>query len=278
MKITFIGHVSKDVNITPIGKKIVAGGGVFYGSIAVTALKAEAEVYTKCSVNDIDFFSEMKKSGVKVHFLESPTTTSIENVYTENPDERKSRVISLAFPFHLDEIVKIKEKVVHVNPLWFGEFPEESLKIIRDRTEFLAGDAQGFVRVINNGKMIYKDWEKKVNYLKYFDLFKVDSNESRILSGKKELKEGLIVLKEMGAKIVLGTYSKGVCTYDGKNFYEAKFGEWSLEGRTGRGDTCTAAFMVALDRMNVKSATEFAARITTLKMCSPGPLKKEMLL
>ncbi len=274
MKVTFIGHVSKDVNVVDGKEEIVAGGGIFYGSIAVSCLKEEAEVYTKCAKRDVEIFSEMLDKNVDVHFLKSATTTSIRNVYFGgNSDKRKSEVISLATPFNEKDLSNLDEEFLHVNPLWFGEFPDDLVPFIRKKTKFLAGDAQGFLRNVENGKMVYKDWKNKEIYLQHFDLFKVDSTESKILTGENELKRAIEKIHEMGVSLVLATYQDGVYVYNGKKFYHAAFGKWKLEGRTGRGDTCTAAFITAMNKMNLSSATEFAANITTRKMQYSGPLR-----
>lgn len=274
MEITFLGHVSKDVNIAADDKSIVAGGGVFYGSVAVARLGEIAKVYTKCAQEDIPLFDEMISVGVDVHFFDSVSSTSIENVYpTANPDDRRSQVLSLAEPFNENDIRNLHEEILHVNSLWHGEFPEKLIPEIRERTNFLAGDAQGFLRNVKEGKMIYRDWSSKEFYLKYFDLFKVDIRESEILTNSDNIETGLRIIHDMGASIVIGTHQKGVCVYDGKEFYKANFGSWKLKGRTGRGDTCTAAFMVAMSKMNLKDATRFAADVTTRKMQYVGPLK-----
>ena len=71
-----------------------------------------------------------------------------------------------------------------INALWFGEFPEELIPHARKHCKFLVGDAQGFVRhVEQGGAMHHKDWANKSKYLKYFDLFKIDNKEAKTLCG-----------------------------------------------------------------------------------------------
>ena len=272
MRITFVGHVSKDVNIIIDKKMIVAGGGVFFGSIAASRLGAEVTVFTKCATEDIPFFSEMTNAGVDARFLHSLSSTSIENVYpTSNPDDRRSRILSLAESFKTNDLQALNEEVLHINSLWHGEFPEKLIPEVRKKTKFLVGDAQGFLRNVENEKMVYRNWKDRENYLQYFDLFKVDINESKILTGSGDVKIGAKMIHDMGVPIVITTHQKGVSVYDGKEFYKADFGIWKLEGRTGRGDTCTAAFLVAMNKMSLKNATRFAADITSQKMQYSGP-------
>jgi len=54
--------------------------------------------------------------------------------------------------------------------------------------------------------------------------------------------------------------------YDGRELYESPFTSFTVEGRTGRGDTCTAAFLVGMQRMGLREATALAAEVTSRKM------------
>ncbi len=277
LKIAFIGHLSIDLNIVQGETHILYGGGVLHGSVTAARLGADVTVYTKCAPQDEPKFVEMSHAGVRVIFLPSEQSTSIQNVYpTENPDDRTSTLISQARPFSLDDIEPITADAVHVNPLWFGEFPPELLPEIRKKTPLLAGDAQGFVRhVTPEGTLVYRDFEQKHRYLFLFDLLKVDQKEAMILTGVEDYRHAALLLHELGARTVVLTHRGGVCTCDGGGLYEAAFGDYSLEGRTGRGDTCTAAFLVARSRMDTETATRYAAAITSRKMRYPGPYRGE---
>lgn len=275
MRLLFVGHVSKDFNVANKKRQLMPGGGVFYGSITAAKLGVQAAVLTKCATIDRPLFSPMEEAGVHVTYVESDATTSIENIYTgPNPDERTSQMLSKASPFDERDLTQLEADVIHVNPLWYGEFSEKLLPIVREKTSFLAGDAQGFLRNVDEtGAMIYRDWQKKRECLQYFDLFKVDAKEARILTGDNDLKEACKIIHSWGARMVIATHSDGVYLFDGTRFYESHFEGWTMEGRTGRGDTCTAAFLVALLdlKKDVGDATNFAARITSEKMRYPGP-------
>jgi sugar/nucleoside kinase (ribokinase family) len=275
VKIAFVGHLSIDVNIVDGKEHVLYGGGVLHGSVTAARLGAGVTVYTACAAGDRSKFAEMSKAGVQVVFLPSEQTTSIRNYYPgRNPDERISSVISRARPFSLDDLSDLSADAVHLNPLWFGEIRPEILPAVRGRTPYLAADAQGFLRhVASDGSMVYRDFEEKGRYLPLLDLLKVDEREARIMTGSDDYRHAALILREMGAGTVLLTHRGGVCVCDAAGLYEAPFGEYSLEGRTGRGDTCTAAFLVASRRMGIAEATRFAAEITSRKMHYPGPYR-----
>lgn len=279
MKILFVGHVCVDKNVVRGQTETLHGGGVVHGAITAQRLGDQAIVVTKCAVADQPGFGHLGEAGVETVFLPSPTSTSIRNVYpSENPDDRQSALIARATPFaeaDLDGIAGLGAEVVHVNPLWVGEFPPTLLLNLRRRTSFLAADAQGFLRVAEaDGQMVHRDFTDKRAILSLLDLFKVDSKEALLLTGVEGPERAAQAVHALGPKLVLLTHQGGVCVCDGGETYSASFGSYPLEGRTGRGDTCTASFLVARVRgLELQAAVRFAADITTRKMQYPGPFR-----
>lgn len=279
MKIVLVGHVCVDKNVVRGETETIGGGGVFHGGITAQRLGAEATVVTKAAESDRPSFNLMTEAGIKVIFLPTPTSTSIRNVYpSENPDERQSLLISRAEPFgagDLDQIVAQNADVVHVNPLWFGEFPPSLLVALRPRVATLCADAQGFLRVAEpDGRLAHRDLAQKREVLSLLDLFKVDAKEAHVLTGEEDPRRAARAVHALGPKMVLLTHRDGVCVFDGGTVHEAAFSGFTLEGRTGRGDTCTASFLVARGRgMGLAEAVAFAGEVTSRKMQYRGPYR-----
>ena len=279
MKIAFVGHVCVDKNVVRGETETIGGGGVFHGGITAQRLGAEAAVVTKCAEPDRPSFHLMSEAGVRVIFISTPTSTSIRNVYpSENPDERQSLLISRAAPFNeedLKTIVALKADVVHVNPLWLGEFPLSLLGALRLSAAMLCADAQGFLRVAEpDGRMVHRDLPQKREVLSLLDLFKVDAKEGLVLTGEEDPRRAARAVHALGPKMVLLTHRDGVCIFEGGEMHEGKFSGFKLEGRTGRGDTCTASFLVARGRgMDLTEAAAFAADVTSRKMQYRGPYR-----
>ena len=279
MKIVLVGHVCVDKNVVRGETETIGGGGVFHGSITAQRLGAQTTVVTKCAESDRPSFHLMSEAGVRVIFLPTSTSTSIRNVYpSENPDERQSLLISRAAPFSegdLDGIVALKADVVHVNPLWLGEFPAPLLAALRPSVAMLCADAQGFLRVAEpDGRLVHRDLAQKREVLSLFDLFKVDAKEALVLTGEENPQRAARAVHALGPKMVLLTHRDGVCVFDGVTLHESAFSGFTLEGRTGRGDTCTASFLVARGRgRELPEATAFAAEITSRKMQYRGPYR-----
>lgn len=169
--------------------------------------------------------------------------------------------------------------------MWFGELPQHLLHQLREQARVLVADAQGFVRHVlpASGKIERRDWLQKREYLPLFDLFKVDSNEALLLTGCEDADRACLQLcQEHGARRVLLTHATGIVFYDATVCpamqHSATFGAYRMEGRTGRGDTVTAAFLAAgwrpgVDAQKVKVMLDWAAAVATRKMQYAGPLR-----
>ncbi len=278
MKTAFVGHVCVDKNIVRGETETLYGGGVVHGAITARRLGAESVVLTKCAETDRRDFQHLADAGVQVIFLPSADSTSIRNLYpSDNPDDRESSLLSRAAPFcatDIEQVIALKPDVLHINPLWFGEFPPQLLPALRPRVKFLAADAQGFLRVAGPGGRLGHQKPADTQFLSGLDLFKVDAKEALVLTGETEPKAAARAVQALGPKIVLLTHRDGVCVCDAASLHQARFAGFTLEGRTGRGDTCTASFLGARSRgMDLKDSAAFAADITSRKMQYRGPYR-----
>ena len=124
MRITFVGHVCIDKNVIHGNTETFYGGGVIHGAVTAMRLGAEVTVVTKCAPEDRGGFTAFDGTGIHSIFLRSRATTSIRNFYPgNNPDDRRSCLLSHGGPFTLLDCGIIEADVVHLNPLWLGEFP-----------------------------------------------------------------------------------------------------------------------------------------------------------
>jgi sugar/nucleoside kinase (ribokinase family) len=268
VRIAFVGHVCVDKNLIRGEVETFYGGGVVHGAVTAKRLGAEVTVLTKCAEADREHFTSLRDAGVDAVFLSSRTSTSIRNEYpTENPDDRRSFIVSRADPFSSTDIAALEADVVHLNPLWYGELPLALLPPLKRRVSILGADAQGFLRHADaDGTMNYRDLAEKRDVLPLLDVFKVDTKEALILTGQEDVRPAARAVHDLGPRMVVLTHRGGVCVYDGREFYESPFTSFTVEGRTGRGDTCTAAFLVGMQRMGLREAAALAADVTSRKM------------
>jgi sugar/nucleoside kinase (ribokinase family) len=268
VKIAFIGHVCVDKNLIRGQLETFYGGGVIHAAVTAKRLGAEVSVLTKCAEAEREHFTSFREAGVDATFLPSRASTSIRNEYpTGDPDDRRSFLISRADPFCAADIASLKADVVHLNPLWHGEFPFGLLPQLKRSAPLVGADAQGFLRHADaDGTMTYRDLAEKRELLPLLDVFKVDTKEALILTGLEDVRPAAQAVHDLGPRIVVLTHRGGVCVYDGREFYESPFTGFTIEGRTGRGDTCTSAFLVGVHRTGLREATALAAEVTSKKM------------
>jgi len=273
--ISFIGSVSIDINSVNGNEQIVPGGGSFYAAFAAKSIIDKVQLVAKCPMDKLFVFDIVKKSGIDVTWIDSRTATSIRNIYPSNdPDLRISEVISKCESYTLDDLSFIDSKIVHVTPLIYGEFNEDFIQQIRQTVDILSLDAQGFMRRPDaDGKLSYYDWARKNEILPILDVLKVDQNEAEILTNSNEPLKSVQKLASYGTKEIVLTRKEGVIVYISKEkkTYEWSFENPSLEGRTGRGDTCIGAYLAARINNPPNKAGEIATKITNEKMKNPGP-------
>lgn len=275
MQIAFVGDLSIDINVVKGVSHTVHGGGALVGGVAAHHLGADTTIVTRCSPADRRRFASIEALGLRMVYRPGQRSTSIRNDYpTDDPDDRSSTFLSRAEPFTREDVEGIEADVICVNPLWMGQFPPDLLSAVRPRARLLAADAQGFLRQVrDDGSSFFAPWPGCERYLPLLDLLKVDANEARVLTGLTEPEPAVRALLEMGARAVLLTDANGVTACDGAEVVSCPFSPYSIEGRTGRGDTCTAAFLVSWDAGEIGPATRFAAAVTSRKMQYAGPYR-----
>jgi sugar/nucleoside kinase (ribokinase family) len=132
-------------------------------------------------------------------------------------------------------------------------------------------DLQCMLRTSQEGNFSWIDWPEKRDYLPHITYLKADSLESRVITGTEDRREAAVILHELGASEVLITHSSEVLLYDGKELFATPFNPSNLSGRTGRGDTCFAAYMTRRLNHGIEESLRYAAALTSIKMEKPGP-------
>ena len=271
-QILILGHVSKDVIVTP-GKQVsMIGGAVVYSSIAAHRIGCNLAAVTKLNTDDRAALEVFDRHGCRIYALASAQTTSIRNTYeTVDRERRTCEAIAIADPFCTDDIPKeVQADVYYLGGLIQGEFPEELVLDLAQRGK-VAVDVQGFLRVSEDGPMHFRDWPTKRDILPHIHYLKTDAAEAEILTGNTDPEQAARILHDWGSAEVMVTHNAGVLVLaDGVKHF-APFTSRRLDGRTGRGDTCFASYCAWRQEHSAQEACQFAAALTSLKMETPGP-------
>jgi sugar/nucleoside kinase (ribokinase family) len=270
-----VGVISKDRNVIPgVAEEVRYGGGSYCGAFAAQYSGFTVAVVTKLAKEDFAALEPFKEAGVTVFANTSSRTTSIKNVYTTpNLDRRTCHMLSMADPFFIEDFpTAVETHIWQIAALIAGEIPLEVIKYLSKKGQ-VGLDAQGFIRNAVGDKLVPKDWHEKAEAFQYIDFLKTDAAEAEILTGKTDRHEAILTLAKMGAKEIILTHSSEVMAYAEGNVYSAPFKARNLSGRTGRGDTCFAAYLTQRLHKSPEESLKFAAALTSLKMEVPGPFK-----
>ena len=271
--VVMIGHFTKDRLVVDGASENASGGGVYYGSVALRHMGVRVAVVTRLHPDDFPRLDELKREGVQVFATPAPETSGIENIYDSADMERRiCKPLGFAGPFRQEEIPDLSARIYLITPIIAGEVDLPLLKSLAARGP-VGLDVQGFVRVREDGHLVFRQWPDMAEGLAHVTYLKVDRAEAELLTGQTDLRIAARQLAAYGppGNEVVVTQSSGVTVYADGQIYEAPFTPRSLDGRTGRGDTCFATYMGKRLSASAEEACRFAAAVTTLKQEQPGP-------
>lgn len=271
--IAVIGHFAKDTLVVRGSEEVSSGGSVYYGAIALRRLGLRVAVVTRLAKTDFSRLDELKEMSILVFAQPAEETSGIRNVYlSTNMDRRHCTPLGFAGPFRLADVPPLEAKIWLIGPIMAGEVDIPFVRAIAERGP-VALDVQGFVRVRKEKELVFRDWPEKTEGLSYVHFLKADDVEAQVLTGKADLREAAKELASYGPRELVLTHAGGVLVYADGVEYEAPFTPRELKGRTGRGDTCFAAYLAWRLTSSPAEACRFAALVTTLKMEAPGPFR-----
>jgi sugar/nucleoside kinase (ribokinase family) len=303
-----IGHFAKDQLIVDGHAETASGGGVYYGSVALRHLGLRVAVVTRLHPDDFPRLDEMRQGGapgdVDVFATPAPATSGIANYYnSQNMERRICKPLGFAGPFTRADIAAALEslgppRAIIIASIIAGEVDLPLLKWLAteainppstggQRSEILPNggvsgggiglDVQGFIRVREDDRLVFRPWETMAEALAHVTYLKADRAEAESLTGETSLHKAARALAAYGPREIVLTQSSGVTVYDAAHdaFHTAPFTSRSLAGRTGRGDTCFATYIGKRLTLPPAEATRWAAAVTTLKQEKPGPWRGE---
>ena len=273
--IAFIGHMCFDEVITYHGEPRVApGSSVLCGALAAARVGKKVAVITKMALKDENILDSIRKNGIGIYAIPAMETTFMKVVHaTANVDERQIFQLTNAGFFSLDDMPMLTARQVHLAGITNQEFDLEFVKGLKEKGYRLSVDMQSFVRQVDpiTHEIAFQDVPDKVEIVRQVHMVKLDIVEEKILTGTSDLEQAALIIEPWGCPEILITNSEGVLArVNGKTYYE-KFSNKSVVGRTGRGDTCFAAYMARRLDYGVAESLKFAAALVSIKMETPGP-------
>ncbi len=269
-----VGHLAVDRIVVGGESRTSVGGAVYYGSAVLAALGLKVGAVTRIGRSDWHRLDQLRETGVTVFPVEADGTSGIENVYPDpGSDRRICYPLGFAGTFALEDIPDISTRLFVVGPIMPGEVQVPLLHALARRAP-LALDLQGMLRQQRGQELVIDGWPTALEGLSAVRYLKADDVEACALTGLTNIGEAARKMAELGPAEVMVTHKTGVLVLSEDEVHEAPFTPRSLAGRTGRGDTCFAAYLGRrLLGAPPQEATEFAAALTTMKLEQPGPFQ-----
>ena len=275
--IAYIGHYTKDTIVYPHLTRVVDGGAFNYGANVAARMGLKVAVATRLAREDWRVVESLERLGVTVFATATPASTCLTLTYpTANLDDRTIALTSSAGPFTVEEVAGIDARAYAIGASVRGEVPVEVVRHLAATGAILALDIQGWLRIVQDGILTSDGWPGKEAVLPLVTVFKTDAVEAKLLTGEDDRYAAAKRLAAFGPREVLLTHSGGVLVYHDGVCDEAPFVPQEVRGRSGRGDTCTSAYLSRRLTASPAEAVAWAAAVTSLKLEAEGPFRREV--
>lgn len=273
-----IGHITKDKIVTPNRTVYMAGGTSFYFAYAINQLPKDVSfsLVTAMDPTETEPVEKMRQAGIDVTLNASRNTVFFENIYGENQNERKQRVLAKADPFTIQQLEHIDAKVYHLGSLLSDDFSPEVVKYLSNKGH-VSIDVQGYLREVKDEKVYAIDWKEKKEVLKHTYYLKVNEIEMETITGVKDAHEAAKLIHSWGVtEVIITLGSEGSLIYVDDTFYEVPaYAPHEVVDATGCGDTYSAGYLYKrLQGSTPTEAGKFAAAMCTIKLEHNGPFNR----
>ena len=273
--VTF-GNYTKDTIVSAAGTRYVDGGGYSYAAHAARLAGLRVAAVTRRAAEDAHIAKALTDAGIDVFAFDSPSSTLMRLEYpTANVDERILSVKGVADPIGPEHLEGIQAHTFLITASIRGEVSAATVRAMKDRSQRLALDVQGFVRVVTpEGRLAYEAWPERELVLGLTDILKTDAVEAEFLTGTADIREAARILAALGPREIVLTHRDGLLVLANGSYHEAGFHPVELRGRSGRGDTCVGSYASKRITAEPAEATRWAAALTSLKLEAEGPIKR----
>ncbi len=275
-----IGHITKDKIVTPHRVVYMSGGTSFYFAYAINQLPNDVSfsLVTSMDPTETEPAEKMRQAGIDVTLNASRNTVFFENIYGENQNERKQRVLAKADPFTIEQLEHVDAKVYHLGSLLSDDFSNEVVEYLAKKGK-VSIDVQGYLREVRDEKVYPIDWKDKLKVLKNTYYLKVNEIEMETITGLKDAHEAAKLLHSWGVtEVIITLGSEGSLIYVDDTFYEIPaYAPHEVVDATGCGDTYSAGYLYQRTLgATPTEAGKFAAAMCTIKLEHNGPFNRSI--
>lgn len=280
MDIVVIGHLSRDLLITPELTRETLGGGTAYAVLAPSVGAENSWIVSKVGADfESDYLHHLRSSGLNLSGLkvEGPLSTRYVNEY-DSEGRRTQRVESLAPSITVDDLSQatLESRTFHFCPLSSEEIDHEVFERVSQTDAIVSLDAQGFLRRIEDGQVKPCSWPDCEAVLQYVDILKLDAGELIAISGTEDEAVAVEAMLDLGPRVIAVTRDREgstIFTAAGRTDIPLVLAH-RLVDTTGSGDTYAIGFLLEYLRTeNIRQSGLFAASCASFNLESIGPYK-----
>ncbi|MFQ5831086.1 MAG: carbohydrate kinase family protein [Candidatus Thorarchaeota archaeon] len=278
MELVVVGHLSRDLVITPESTRETIGGGTAYAMLAM-ALEAFGAGIVSCVGADFEeeYTQVLRDSGLDLDGLveRGSKSTRFINEYDES-GVRTQRVEAIAPPLQLDDMrpKHLGASIYHFCPLTSDEIPASMIEAARSSGGLISLDAQGYLRATKGKMIVQKEWEGRDDVVRLVDVVKLNESElATAVDAKSELSAATELLS-LGPRMILVTrHQKGSTIYTRNIQVDIPLVLANAQvDSTGCGDTYAIGFLLEYMRTgDVKRAGLFGATCSSFNVETAGP-------
>lgn len=270
-----IGHITLDKVVTPGSEVYMPGGTSFYFANALLNIDKQFLLVTAVGKKELPIIETLRAKGIQIILLPSTNTIYFENIYQGNQDKRIQHVHQKADPFTIESLQDIQASTFHIGSLLADDISVDLIKYLSCKGK-VSLDVQGFLREVRGSEVHAVDWAEKKEALQYITILKANESEMEVLTGNKDVLEGVSILAEWGVEEVIITLgSMGSVIYVNKKYYLIPaFEPVKVLDATGCGDTYMAGYLHSRAKgYDIEDSGSFAAAMATLNIESSGPFQ-----
>ena len=279
MDIVVVGHLSRDLIITPKAKREALGGGAAYAMLAPSLNAFDAGIISRVGEDfEQEYWKTLETSGLVLAGLQKSgsKSTRFVNKY-DTMGNRVQIVETLAEPITPADFsdLHLAANIIHFSPLTASEIDIDCIRLAKSNAKVTSIDVQGYVRSIDSSGIVKpRKWIERDEILRLVDVVKFNESELKTaLDTESELSATSQILS-LGPRIVLVTHDKKgsiIYTRDSQITIPLVSANSQVDS-TGCGDVYTIGFLLEYMRSsNLKRAGLFAATCSSFNVETIGP-------
>lgn len=279
MEIVVVGHLSRDLIITPETRREALGGGTAYAMLAPAIEAFGAAIISKVGTDfDQDYRETLGSSGLDMSGLHIVGTKSTRFVNEYDAlGTRVQRVESVASSIAPSDFGDVHHdaKIIHFSPITPDEIEKSCYVTAREEGALTSLDVQGYLRHISDDGLVSpKIWNDRDTIISNVDVVKFHDSELKLTDSSESELSAVSHILDLGPIIVIVTRDhRGSTIYTRNSQVDIPLVlSKNQVDSTGCGDTYAIGFLLEYMRsLDISRAGLFAATCASFNAESVGP-------